>query len=81
MIQTVEAVIDQNGQVHLPEGLGLPTSRSAIVMILDEEPKVTGQNPGDVISETALLSGQSLAKDWNRSEEDAVWSYLGLTLS
>jgi predicted RNase H-like HicB family nuclease len=26
--------------------------------------------------ETALLSEQALAKDWHRSEEDAVWSYL-----
>jgi predicted RNase H-like HicB family nuclease len=26
--------------------------------------------------ETALLSEQSLAKDWNREEEDAAWSYL-----
>jgi len=26
--------------------------------------------------ETALLSEPSLAKDWNRPEEDAAWSYL-----
>jgi hypothetical protein len=26
--------------------------------------------------ETALLSEQALAKDWDRSEEDAAWSYL-----
>jgi hypothetical protein len=76
MIQTVEAVIDQNGQVHLPEGVSLPTSRRAIVMILDEEPKVTGRNLGNITSETALLSEPSLAKDWNRPEEDAAWSYL-----
>jgi predicted RNase H-like HicB family nuclease len=26
--------------------------------------------------ETALLSEQSLAQDWHRSEEDAAWSHL-----
>jgi hypothetical protein len=76
MIQTVEAMIDQNGQVYLPEGMKLPASRRAIVMILDEEPKIAEFEPGVVISETALLSEQSLAKDWNRLEEDAAWSYL-----
>ncbi len=29
-----------------------------------------------VISDTALLSEQSLAEDWNRPEEDAAWSHL-----
>jgi hypothetical protein len=76
MIQTVEAVIDQNGQVHLPEGVSLPPSKRAIVMILDEEPKVIGLGQSAVTSETALLSEQSLAKDWNRPEEEAAWSYL-----
>ncbi len=28
------------------------------------------------ISETALLSEQSLAEDWNRPEEDKAWSHL-----
>ncbi len=41
----------------------------AILTILDESA------PAD---ETALLSEQSLAEDWNRPEEDAAWSYLQL---
>ena len=28
------------------------------------------------ISETAILSEQSLAEGWNRPEEDEAWSYL-----
>jgi hypothetical protein len=28
------------------------------------------------IPETALLSEQALAEDWNRPEEDAAWSHL-----
>jgi hypothetical protein len=44
-------------------------SHRALVTILDEEPA-----PG--AHETALLSERALAQDWNRPEEDAVWSYL-----
>lgn len=32
-----------------------------------------------VVSETALLSEAALAEDWDRPEEDAVWSHLQST--
>ncbi|MDQ6785520.1 MAG: hypothetical protein M3033_01690 [Acidobacteriota bacterium] len=69
MIQTVEAVIDEQGKVQLLQSVRLPQSRRALVTILEEEPSAA-------ISETALLSEQSLAEDWNRPEEDEAWSYL-----
>ena len=69
MIQTIEAVIDENGRVQLLENIRLPEARRALVTILEEEP-VAG------VSETALLSEQSLAEDWNRPEEDEAWSHL-----
>ncbi len=69
MIQTVEAVIDQDGQVHLAEEIRLPASRRALVTILEEKPVTIG-------SETALLSELSLAEDWNTPEEDEAWSHL-----
>ena len=69
MIQTVEAVIDEQGKVQLLQSVRLPQSRRALVTILEEEPAAA-------ISETALLSEQSLAEDWNRPEEDEAWSYL-----
>lgn len=31
---------------------------------------------GKLINETALLSEKTLAKDWNRPEEDAAWENL-----
>jgi len=68
MIRTVEAVIDENGNVRLLEPVPLSASKRAFVMILDE--------PGELVAETALLSERSLAEDWNRPEEDAAWSYL-----
>jgi hypothetical protein len=69
MIQTVEAVIDENGKVQLLEDVRLPGARRALVTILEEEPAAG-------VAETALLSEQSLAEDWNRPEEDDAWSHL-----
>lgn len=69
MIQTIEAVIDEEGKVKLLQSVRLPQSRRALVTILEEEPLAA-------ISETALLSEQSLSEDWNRPEEDEAWSYL-----
>jgi hypothetical protein len=69
MIQTIEAVIDENGKVHLLESVRLTEARRALVTILEEEPATD-------ISETALLSEQALAEDWSRPEEDEAWSHL-----
>lgn len=68
MIQTLEAVIDEDGNVQLLETVHLPEARRALVTILADEPAG--------VSETALLSEQSLAEDWNRPEEDEAWSHL-----
>lgn len=69
MIRTVEAVIDQAGNVRLLEPVQLQAKRRALVMILEEQ-------PGMSVSETTLLSESALAEDWNRSEEDEAWSHL-----
>jgi len=66
MLKSVEATIEIDGQVHLKERVCLTHPCRAIVTIIDE--------PG--IAETALLSEESLAEDWNRPEEDEAWSYL-----
>ena len=69
MIRTIEAAIDENGSVRLPESVRLPAPCRDLVTILDEEP------PG-VADEPALLSEASLAGDWDRPEEDEAWAYL-----
>ena len=69
MIQTLEAVVNQDGSVRLLEDVRLPAARRALVTILEEEP---GAHP----TETALLSEAALAEDWNRPEEDAAWAPL-----
>ena len=68
MIQTVEALIDENGSVSLLEDVHLLTARRALVTILDE--------PATVRTETALLSEAALAANWNRPEEDEAWLHL-----
>jgi len=67
MLQTVEAMIDEQGNVRLLEPIQLPKPRRAFVTILAEELD---------IPETALLSEPALAEDWNRPEENAAWSHL-----
>ena len=69
MIRTVEAIIDEQGNVRLLEAVRLPAVRRALVTILEDEP------PAEV-HETALLAEAALAADWNRMEEDAAWSHL-----
>ncbi len=69
MIQTIEAVIDEQGKVQLLQNVKLPQVRRALVTILEEKPTT-------VVPETALLSEAALAEDWNRPEEDEAWSYL-----
>lgn len=68
MIQTIEAAIDEHGEVRLSEPIQLPAPRRALVMILEE--------PAAANIEPALLSEAALATDWNRPEEDEAWSHL-----
>ena len=69
MLQSIEAVIDEKGNVRLLSPVRLPVARRAIVTVLEEEWI-------NNIPETALLSEAALAEDWNRPEEDAAWSHL-----
>ena len=66
MIRTVEAVIDENGNVKLLEPIRPTSVRRALVTILEEDP----------VAETALLSEPALAEDWSRPEEDEAWAHL-----
>lgn len=69
MIRTVEAVIDEHGNVRLLEPVHLSAARRALVTILEERP-VAG------VLESALLSKAAIAEDWNRPVEDEAWSHL-----
>ena len=57
MIQTVEAFIDEQGKVKLPDDIRLPKGPRALVTVLEENSKAE-------IPETAHLSDDALAEDW-----------------
>lgn len=69
MIKTIEAIIDEQGNVRLLEPVQLGSARRALVSILEDAPTISSED-------TALLSEPALAKDWNRPEESAAWSHL-----
>lgn len=68
MIKTVEAMIDEQGNVRLLEAVRLSRTSRALVTILEEDPAAG-------IAEMALLSEEAL-QDWHRHEEDEAWSHL-----
>ena len=67
MLKTVEATIDEQGNVKLLEPIQLRKPLRAFVTIFSEELNVPA---------TALLSETALADDWLRPEEDAAWAHL-----
>ena len=68
-MRTVEALIDERGNVQLLEPLQLPAACRAPVTILEDTGVAMGQ-------EGALLAQAALAEDWDRPEEDQAWSHL-----
>jgi len=69
MLQTLEGMIDEQGNVRVLDPVRLPAGRRVLITVLDDD--LSAGAP-----ETALLSEPALAEDWNRSEEDAAWSHL-----
>ena len=69
MLQTIEAIIDQDGTLRILEPVILPKLRRVLITILDEQPAE------DMVNIT-LLSEPALAEDWERPEEDEAWSHL-----
>lgn len=65
---TIEAMIDEDGNVKILQPVPLQGARRALLIILDE--------PALIVAETALLSEAVLAEDWMRPEEDEAWAYL-----
>lgn len=69
MHRTVEAIIDDHGNIRLLETVTLLAGRRVLVTILEEERVFP-------VDEVTLLSEAALAEDWNRPEEDAAWLHL-----
>ena len=68
MPHTIEAVIDEQGQVRLLTPLKLAAAKRALVTILEDEiPPV---------QDATLMSEAALAEDWNRQNENEAWAHL-----
>ena len=65
MKPTIEAEVDEHGNIRPKEPVSLPPGSQLLITVL-----------GNRASETALLSEQSLTADWNRPNEDAAWAGL-----
>ncbi len=68
MIHTVEATIDESGEIRLAEPIHIKGVHRVLVTVLEEPPNEA--------FETAILSESSLATDWSKPEEDEAWSHL-----
>ena len=62
MHTTIEAEVDENGNIRPKEPVALVPGSRVLVTVLEP-----------TVAETALLSEPALATDWQRPEEDAAW--------
>jgi hypothetical protein len=72
VFHTIEAIINEHGEIKLKEQVTLSKSTRALVTILGDD--VTNEELLE--NTTAFLSQQALARDWLRPEEDEAWSHL-----
>jgi len=73
MPKTIEAVVDEDGYIRLPDSISLKRGRRVLVTILEDE----GERASDPqVAETALLSEEALSEDWTRKEEEKAWTHL-----
>lgn len=65
MFTTVEAEVDEHGNIRPKEPVALAPGSRVLLTVLEPEG-----------AEAALLIEPALAADWDRPEEDAAWSHL-----
>ena len=77
MPKTVEAVVDEDGYIRLPDSISLKRDQRVLVTILEETDEENQDFGADSSAgETALLSEGVLAEDWTREQEDEAWTHL-----
>lgn len=72
MLTTLEATIDEQGQVHLLTPVKPTACRRALVTVLDENFGPLDEKSANI----TLMSESALGEDWNRAEEDEAWAHL-----
>ena len=73
MPKTIEAVVDEDGYIRLPDSISLKRDQRVLVTILEEEVERVSESQ---VAETALLSEEALSEDWTRNEEKEAWKHL-----
>jgi hypothetical protein len=74
MPKTVEAIVDEEGAIQLPDSISLKRDQRVLVTIPeDSDDESTSET---TISATASLSEAALAEDWTREEENEAWTHL-----
>lgn len=68
MIQTLEAVVDEKGNINLLTEIHLKESRRALVTILDEKPKVSTDLSVEMPTNEAVSDEEVLGVWANRKE-------------
>jgi len=65
----VQAHVDKDGHLRVDVPTSLPEGDLKAVLVLDDVDSLDSHP-----METALLSQQALAEDWERPEEDEAWN-------
>ena len=65
MRKTIEAEVDEQGNIRPTKPVTLAPGSRVLITVLESEP-----------ADTALISEPSLATDWDRPQEDAAWAHL-----
>jgi hypothetical protein len=68
MIQTLEAVVDEDGKIKLLTEIHLKESRRALVTILDEKPKVSPETGVEMPTNESVSDEEVLGVWANRKE-------------
>ena len=77
MPKTVEAVVDKDGYIRLPDSISLKRDQRVLLTILEEANEGNQDVEADSSAgETTLLSEEALAEDWTREQEDEAWKHL-----
>ena len=69
-MQTLEAIIDENGKVQLLENVCLPRSRRALLTILDDEPKQIKNKIGSSNQELSDALNNAYANEADEEEKE-----------
>ena len=69
-------VIEIESYLGLLEQLGETEQLAEIERMIKQRVLLASPENSPVTSETALLSEQALAEDWNKPEEEEAWSHL-----